>query len=312
MQNLLLTISIPTYNGGDNLIRAIKSCKYINLSKNEFEILVVDNCSTDGSIEKVRSLMQDFPNIRLIINDRNYGRIGNWNRCLDLATGKYLIFLFSNDQISEKNKISHNIEQMTEKNIFFSMQPYEKKIKNNIYLVRRLSKNQCLINSKEFLIKNLDKFNFPFAPIQSNIYNLDIIKKYNINFCEKFDLNGDQLFSIEVILKNTNFLYYPNPQIVWEFTKNRFHSKVNISKVIIDDFKLLNYLITKFKLRINYNNVICLAFIRVLRNKEWGQQEGKYKSYIFILKKIFIYRKYGFFLFCLKKIINKLFKRKEK
>jgi len=82
--------------------------------------------------------------------------------------------------------------------------------------------------------------------------------------------------------------------------------------VIIDDFKLLNYLITKFKLRINYNNVICLAFIRVLRNKEWGQQEGKYKSYIFILKKIFIYRKYGFFLFCLKKIINKLFKRKEK
>ena len=49
MTKKLLTIAIPTYNGGNALIEAVESCKYINIPDSDLEVLVADNCSTDHS-----------------------------------------------------------------------------------------------------------------------------------------------------------------------------------------------------------------------------------------------------------------------
>ena len=100
-----LTIAIPTYNGGKNLERAIKSCKNIQLSLNDYEILIVDNCSTDNSILNLDQLKNEFKNLVVIKNKNNVGRIQNWNLCINNARGKFLIFLFSNDTINEENNI---------------------------------------------------------------------------------------------------------------------------------------------------------------------------------------------------------------
>ncbi|RLG16453.1 hypothetical protein DRN69_00800 [Candidatus Pacearchaeota archaeon] len=242
MQNLLLTISIPTYNGGDNLIRAIKSCKYINLSKNEFEILVVDNCSTDGSIEKVRSLMQDFPNIRLIINDRNYGRIGNWNRCLNLSRGKYLIFLFSNDEIYRNINIKHYIKllemyddiSLLMGNVLYDYNKTKKNIPN--YEVN------CIFNLNQYITTTFIK-NFQFASLgilQQNIYKMETIRKYKLKFIEEAPRTTDRIFIYEVIKHSGKgrFLYADDIICVWHLSKNRFHNKVhlNVKKL---DFKLI-------------------------------------------------------------------------
>ena len=86
-----LTIAIPNYNGGENLQRAIESCQKITLSSDEFEILIVDNCSTDNSIEIVKELENKFSNLKLVQNIENVGRIQNWNVCIDNAIGKFLI-----------------------------------------------------------------------------------------------------------------------------------------------------------------------------------------------------------------------------
>ena len=60
---LKLTIAIPTFNGGKNLERAINSCKNIQLAPDEYEILVVDNCSTDESISNVKKLRKQISNL---------------------------------------------------------------------------------------------------------------------------------------------------------------------------------------------------------------------------------------------------------
>ena len=65
---LKLTIAIPTFNGGKNLERAINSCKNIQLPSDEYEILVVDNCSTDESISNVKELRKQISNLVLIQN----------------------------------------------------------------------------------------------------------------------------------------------------------------------------------------------------------------------------------------------------
>ena len=55
-----LTIAIPNYNGGKNLKRAIISCQNITIPIQEYEIIVVDNCSTDNSLNIVNELKNEF------------------------------------------------------------------------------------------------------------------------------------------------------------------------------------------------------------------------------------------------------------
>ena len=58
-----LTIAIPNFNGGMNLQRAIESCRSIDLPENDFEILIVDNCSTDNSIDVINESKMKISNI---------------------------------------------------------------------------------------------------------------------------------------------------------------------------------------------------------------------------------------------------------
>ena len=74
-------IIIPVYNAERFIERTVKSCVNQTLKT---EIFIVDNCSTDTTQQLVKSFAKENPRIKLIINDKNYGRVGNWNRCLDI------------------------------------------------------------------------------------------------------------------------------------------------------------------------------------------------------------------------------------
>jgi len=62
-----------------------------------FEVIVLDDQSTDGSYEKVLSLQKEFPRLRVYRNDTNLGQFGNRNAIVALAKGKYVKFIDSDD-----------------------------------------------------------------------------------------------------------------------------------------------------------------------------------------------------------------------
>jgi len=299
-EEILLTVAIPNYNGGENLIRAIRSCRNINLPVENFEILLVDNCSTDNSVENARKLLKEFPNLRIEINEKNIGRVGNWNRCLDLARGKYLIFLFVNDEISIENSIIKNLNKMEHEKIGICVSSYYK----NDY---KIIVHDEIQGSMYFIESHLNKFSFPFAPIQKNIYNLNLIRQNNIKFNEFFELNGDQLFSIEVALKSKLILFSSSPQIKWNFSTTRFHSKVTLFKVINEDYKLLEYLINTYKINVNYSSVLCYMLNRILREREWKRSAKiNFLTYSFFLEQLIRTKNINFLRFCIRKIYEKL------
>ena len=123
-----LTIVIPNYNGGENLKRAIESCRTIQIPENDYEILIVDNKSTDNSIEIANEMKMKFTNMRIVQNEKNLGRIKNWNIGIEKAGGRYLIFLFSNDLINEKNNIRELLQKLDDKK-YSNMVFYSKKLK---------------------------------------------------------------------------------------------------------------------------------------------------------------------------------------
>src|SRR5438128_1505928 len=89
----LLTIGIPTYNGGENLLELFDSIKLLGLSSDEYEILVVDNSSEDDTEAIINKLKPHYSNLRYHKNGNNIGRIENWNKVIELTQGDYLIIM---------------------------------------------------------------------------------------------------------------------------------------------------------------------------------------------------------------------------
>lgn len=89
------TIAIPVYNRVDLIADCVASALAQPVAG--LEVLVVDNCSTDGTWELLQRL--DDRRLRLVRNERNLGLFGNFNRCLELAQSPYLRFLCSDDRL---------------------------------------------------------------------------------------------------------------------------------------------------------------------------------------------------------------------
>ena len=84
-----LSIIIVSWNVRTDLINCLSSV-YANQPSSPFEVIVIDNASSDGSIEEIR---KQFPQITCIANDKNFGFAGANNQGIELAKGEYMLFL---------------------------------------------------------------------------------------------------------------------------------------------------------------------------------------------------------------------------
>jgi glycosyltransferase involved in cell wall biosynthesis len=87
------TIAIPVFNRRTLHRHAVDSALAQDLEG--LEVLVVDNCSDDGTWEELQE--RDDPRLRLVRNERNLGLFGNLDRCLELHRGRTLRILCSDD-----------------------------------------------------------------------------------------------------------------------------------------------------------------------------------------------------------------------
>ncbi|HLM60373.1 MAG TPA: glycosyltransferase family 2 protein, partial [Pyrinomonadaceae bacterium] len=91
---LLFSIIIPTYNRESFILNTLDSV--FAQTDPHYEIIVVDNCSTDDTI-KILQPLADAGKIRLIQHEKNYERARSRNTGMENAKGDYLTFLDSDD-----------------------------------------------------------------------------------------------------------------------------------------------------------------------------------------------------------------------
>lgn len=106
--NPLITIQILNWNRAEDTQRAIKSAlgqTYPNL-----EIVLVDNGSTDNSITLTRA---NFPTVKIVELDNNYGCPGGRNRGVASCKGNYIFYL-DNDGVLHKNAVANAYRTMTQ------------------------------------------------------------------------------------------------------------------------------------------------------------------------------------------------------
>jgi glycosyltransferase involved in cell wall biosynthesis len=93
----LITIAITCYNAEGSIIAAIDSAALQDWPHTE--IIIVDDLSTDASVEKIHARIATLPHARLIVNEKNIGPGGTRQKLLEEAKGEYIAF-FDDDDIS--------------------------------------------------------------------------------------------------------------------------------------------------------------------------------------------------------------------
>lgn len=115
----LVSIIMPSYNTASFISESIQSV--LAQSYKDWELIIVDDCSTDNSMEVIRSFNE--PRLKLLQNKKNSGAAISRNYALREAKGKWIAFLDSDDTWVPE-KLEKQIKFMEEHNYAFTFTDY--------------------------------------------------------------------------------------------------------------------------------------------------------------------------------------------
>ena len=91
----LVSVIMPAYNAALFIEEAINSV--ISQTITDWELLVIDDCSTDATGDIVNTIAARDSRVKLLVNENNMGAAGSRNRGLDIFRGQYVALLDSDD-----------------------------------------------------------------------------------------------------------------------------------------------------------------------------------------------------------------------
>lgn len=107
----MVSIGITCFDAEDTILRALQSALKQNWSPKE--IIVVDDASTDGSAEIIRSCSEEHPEIMLYQHPTNLGAAGARQTILNHANGDFIVF-FDDDDLSFPGRIEEQYKRIIE------------------------------------------------------------------------------------------------------------------------------------------------------------------------------------------------------
>ena len=105
---MTVTVGVKCFNNVHYIREALEGA--FRQTYRPLEIVVCDDCSTDGSWEAIGEVVEAHlgePGLHVVVerNERNLGNLGNWERICGLATGDYIV-KFDGDDVSEPDRVS--------------------------------------------------------------------------------------------------------------------------------------------------------------------------------------------------------------
>ncbi len=109
MNQPLVSVCIPAYNNAGYIKDTIESI--LGQTYQNIELIIVDDNSKDDTLKIVQSI--EDKRVKVYHNDENLGMVGNWNKCLSLATGDYIKLICADDMV-DQNAIEIEAKAMME------------------------------------------------------------------------------------------------------------------------------------------------------------------------------------------------------
>jgi teichuronic acid biosynthesis glycosyltransferase TuaG len=264
----LVTIITPSYNSKEYIVETIDSV--LNQSYKNYEMLIVDDGSNDGSYEIVNNYIKKDQRLKIYRLESNSGCPAvPRNFALDIAKGEYIAFLDSDD-IWHRDKLMIQVKYMITNNCFFSAS--EIKIFHKIDEVKESVISEISLKSLESKVIVHKKLIFKnIIPNSSVIIKKDLINKLKFNVDLRYKAIEDYYMWLQILEKGAKCSKLSSQLLFYRI------AETSISKSKFDMFKKHIMLYSEYK---PYNKPLGL------------------KKYLYLLS-------YGYFSF-----VNKVLRRK--
>lgn len=240
MDNILVSIIIPVYNSEKYLRKCIESV--LNQILKNCEIILVDDGSTDHSIDICREYEKNFNNIK-VYSQTNVGQGAARNNGMKVAKGNYIGFVDSDDRI-DPNMYKSLLEAATVNDCDICICGNEKFYKYNdihdcnkdaIYKIE--TDNEKIL--KSFLLQKISSYSC------DKIYKRKLLLKNNIKFPEGYyfeDINfvlKSLYYSRKIAITEENFYKYLQRSDSTTFIRSKKHLK-DFEVQVNEMFKFIN------------------------------------------------------------------------
>ncbi len=270
---MTLTIGIVNYNTKEDLKNCIKSIQ-LNPPKCNYQIIIVDNDSKDGSKKQLKHLEKE--NIKCIANNKNMGFGRACNQIAKMQNSSYILFLNPDVEISKNSidkliKFLKNNEQagIATGKLLFPDGSFQLSCRKFPTILRVLFGRESLIRnlfpnniiSKEYLMSELDysKIRFPDCVRGAvMLFRSDVFKKIG-GFDEKFFLYfEDTDICLRLRKKDYEIAYLPEAVFYHKLgsstKKEKLRTKISIN------ISMFHYI----KKHMNYNFLLLSFFFTAL------------------------------------------------
>ena len=239
MINPLVSVIIPNYNHARYLDERIQSV--LNQTYQNFELIILDDKSTDNSVEVINKY-KDNPHItNIVVNKENSGlTFKQWHKGFELAKGE-LVWIAESDDKCEKELLSTLIE-------FFEKDPdcvlaYTESIMfkdDGTQLNSYQERNSEMLTGREFISTRMS-WTCAIVNASSALFRKSVAMSIDKQYTE-FHGAGDRLFWIEIAENgNVGIDYHPlNFFRIHDNNSTKRHYDEGINQK--EDFKILNYI----------------------------------------------------------------------
>ena len=190
--DVLVSIIMPTYKCGQFIEKSIKSLQAQTYQN--WELIVVDDCSEDGTIGIVQDMIREDHRIHVFLNAQNSGAAVSRNVALREAKGRWIAFLDSDD-LWEPTKLEKQIKFMEENGYAFSYHEYKE-------IDEQDNELGVYVSGKEHVGK-FDMFACCWPGCLSVMYDAEKVGLIQINDIKK---NNDTAMWLKVIKKADCYL----------------------------------------------------------------------------------------------------------
>jgi len=242
----LVSVIIPTFNRKRLIKKAIESV--LNQSYKNFELIIVDDGSTDGTEGFIKKLSRKNKKIRYIKNKHKKGLPGARNQGIEISKGEFIAFLDSDDEWL-KHHLKDSINTLRKYNLDACASLLYEKLDNKIHKVREKHLKKAVdycnpISKENFYIFNKKLAEFFIIDKTMLVASADILvlRKSILDKIGSFDesllTSEDTELSFRLYL-NSNFCWINNHHAIYnrgnEDSLHAFKNKNNISKVKFDN-----------------------------------------------------------------------------
>lgn len=208
---MILSIVIPVYNASNTIKRCLDSVWNAKLPEDEYEVVCVDDCSPDNSIEVIEGIQKTHSNLRILKNHENLRAGGARNHGVRKAHGEYIVFIDSDDYF--ESSTLHNAfiaisETLPKLDILYCDSSREIEGRPSLSPIHGI-KDLTIQTGESFLVRN----GLPLSSCKY-LFRKDLMLENNIFFTEKMTAeDGDWALRLSLMAKRMQFF----PQILFHY-----------------------------------------------------------------------------------------------